>query len=297
MSITPAPNAPPSGPSSSSPQYIEVASTPPWIYIAFVILLLACGYLGYAGYMARAKFDGDLAKSTDRAEQMSARLDQANSRIAELRGQLEVTSNKLGLTQAETARAHSLATQLQQEQQKQDSDLSSQIGQVKKESDTKIGAVSSDLDATKGDLAGAKKDLADTQAKLTTTVGDLGVQSGLIAKNSEEVDQLKRLGDRNIFDFTVQKSKNPQRVGPIQLKLEKVDTKHYTYTLTVYADDKTLLKKDKTADEPVQFYVARSRVPYEIVVFEVSKDKVAGYLSTPKDSVAAAPAAAPKSEE
>ena len=123
------------------------------------------------------------------------------------------------------------------------------------------------------------------------------MQSGLIAKNSEEVDQLKRLGDRNIFDFTVQKSKNPQRVGPIQLKLEKVDTKHYTYTLTVYADDKTLLKKDKTADEPVQFYVARSRVPYEIVVFEVSKDKVAGYLSTPKDSVAAAPAAAPKSEE
>jgi hypothetical protein len=297
MSITPAPDASPSGPSSNSPQYIEVASTPPWIYIAFVILLLACGYLGYAGYTARAKFDADLAKSTDRAEQMSARLDQANSRIAELRGQLEVTSNKLGLTQAETARAHSLATQLQQDQAKQDSELTNQIGQVKKESDTKIGAVSSDLDATKGDLAGAKKDLADTQAKLTTTVGDLGVQSGLIAKNSEEVDQLKRLGDRNIFDFTVQKSKNPQRVGPIQLKLEKVDTKHYTYTLTVYADDKTLLKKDKTADEPVQFYVARSRVPYEIVVFEVSKDKVAGYLSTPKDSVAAAPAAAPKSEE
>ncbi len=296
MSITPAPNAPASGPSTSSQQYVEVASTPPWIYIAFVILLLGCGYLGYAGYSARTKLDADLAKSQDRADQMSARLDQANARIAELRGQLEVTSNKLGLTQAETARAHSLATQLQQEQQKQDSELSSQIGQVKKESDTKIGAVSSDLDATKGDLAGAKKDLADTQAKLTTTVGDLGVQSGLIAKNSEEVEQLKRLGDRNIFDFTVSKSKNPQRVGPIQLKLEKVDTKHFSYTMTVYADDKTLLKKDKTADEPVQFYVARSRVPYEIVVFEVSKDKVSGYLSTPKDS-AAAPAAAPKSEE
>src|SRR5579862_132163 len=118
MSITPAPNAPASGPSPSSPQYIEVASTPPWIYVAFLILLAGCGFLGYAGYSARTKFDADLVKSQDRADQMSARLDQANARIAELRGQLEVTSNKLGLTQAETARARSLATQLQEEQKK-----------------------------------------------------------------------------------------------------------------------------------------------------------------------------------
>lgn len=296
MSITPAPNTPAAPAPSYQAPPVQVGSTPPWIYIVLAILLIGCGYLGYAGYEARNKFDADMAKSADRADQLSARLDQANARIAELRGQLEVTSNKLGLTQAETARARSLATQIQQDQQKADQQLTQQIGQVKSESDQKIGAVSTDLAGAKTDLAGTKKDLADTQAKLTTTVGDLGVQSGLIAKNQEEVDQLKRMGERNIFDFTVQKSKQPQRVGPIQMKLEKVDTKHYTYTLTLFADDKTLLKKDKTADEPVQFYVAKSRVPYEIVVFEVGKDKITGYLSTPKDVAAAPAAAAPKSE-
>ena len=296
MSITPAPNTPAADPApNQQPQY-QVSSTPVWIYIVLAILVIGCGYLAYAGNTARTKFDSDAAKANDRADQLSARLDQANARIAELRGQLEVTSNKLGLTQAETARARSLATQIQQDQQKADAQLTQQIGQVKNESDQKIGVVSTDLAGTKTDLAGTKKDLADTQAKLTTTVGDLGVQSGLIAKNQEEVDQLKRMGDRNIFDFTVQKSKQPQRVGPIQVKLEKVDTKHYTYTMTLFADDKTLLKKDKTADEPVQFYVAKSRVPYEIVVFEVGKDKISGYLSTPKEMASAPPAAAPKSE-
>jgi predicted outer membrane protein len=293
MSITPAPNVPAAPPAPSSQPATQVVATPRWIYVVVVILFAGCIYLGYAGYTARAQFQSDLAKSGERADQLSARLDQANGRIAELQGKLEVTSNKLGLTQAETARAHSLAQQIQQDQQKADQQLTAQIGQVAQESNTKIGAVSSDLSSTKNDLAGTKKDLADTQAKLTTTIGDLGVQSGLIAKNQEEVEQLKRLGDRNIFDFSLGKSKNFQRVGPIQVKLDKVDTKHYTYTMTLNADDKIIEKKDKTADEPVQFYVAKER--YEIVVFQVGKDKVTGYLSIPKD-VASTASPAPKAQ-
>ena len=152
------------------------------------------------------------------------------------------------------------------------------------DADTKIGAVSTDLTGAKGDITATKQDLEATKAKLTSTVGDLGVQSGLIARNQEELDQLKRQGERNIFELHLTKSKTPTHVGPIQVTLTKTDPKKFKYTLMVIADDKTIEKKDKTADEPVQFYIHGVPRPYEIVVFDVTKDKVNGYLSTPKDA-------------
>ena len=143
-----------------------------------------------------------------------------------------------------------------------------------------------DLSQVRGTGAGAritKQDLEATKEKLTSTVGDLGVQSGLIARNQEELDQLKRSGERNIFELHLSKSKTPTHVGPIQVTLTKTDPKKFKYTLMVVADDKIIEKKDKTADEPVQFYIKGATKPYEIVVFDVTKDKINGYLSTPKD--------------
>jgi hypothetical protein len=148
-------------------------------------------------------------------------------------------------------------------------------------------------------VAATKADLETTKGKLQSTIGDLGVQSGLIARNHDEVEELKRMGERDIFEFNLSKSaKAPERVGPIQVLLRKVDTKHYKYTLNVVADDKSIEKKDKTVGEPIQFYVRGARAPYEIVVFDLGKDQAKGYLSTPKSARAAAPtapAAAPAS--
>ena len=119
------------------------------------------------------------------------------------------------------------------------------------------------------------------------------MQSGLIARTRDDLEALRRLGERNIFEFNLAKSKNPQRVGPIQITVHSVDAKHFKYTMTVVADDKAIEKKDRTAEEPVQFYVHGARAPYEIVVFDVTKDHINGYLSTPKDNTqaSAAPAA------
>ena len=103
---------------------------------------------------------------------------------------------------------------------------------------------------------------------------------------------LKRLNERDIFEFDLNKQQGIQHVGPIQVKLSKVDTKRFKYTMNVVADDKAIEKKDKTVGEPVQFYVRGTRSPYEIVVFEVSKDHAKGYLSTPKGGGAPASAAA-----
>jgi hypothetical protein len=131
-----------------------------------------------------------------------------------------------------------------------------------------------------------KNDLDATKSKLDRATGDMGVMSGLIARNHDDLEELKRKGDRNYYEFTVQKSKTPQRVGPVQMSLNKTDQKKSKYTMTVLADDKSIEKRDKTAGEPVQFYVkgAQHYAPYEIVVFDVGKNQITGYLSTPKSA-------------
>jgi predicted amino acid dehydrogenase len=116
--------------------------------------------------------------------------------------------------------------------------------------------------------------------------GDLGVQSGYIATNSKELALLKRLGERNITEFKLAKTKDPQRVGDIALVLKRTDQKKNKYTVEVVADDKRTEKKDKGVNEPIQFYVSKARQPYEIVVNEVKKDLIVGYLAAPKDQIA-----------
>ena len=280
MSISP--NVP--EPSGDETNFYEAAPTPRWIIVVFVAAFVLMGYLLYAGNAAKTKLETDLAQANSKEAILSVQIDQTNSRVADLKGQLEVTTQKLGFTQAELAQARALAQNIRQSQKDSDDKLTAQIGQVKQDTDTKIGLVSTDLTGAKGDITATKLDLEAAKAKLTSTVGDLGVQSGLIARNQEEVDQLKRSGERNIFEMHLVRSKTPTRVGPIQITLTKTDPKKFKYTLLVVADDKTIEKKDKTADEPVQFYIKGATHPYEIVVFEVTKDKVNGYLSTPKDT-------------
>jgi peptidoglycan hydrolase CwlO-like protein len=281
----------PNVPEPSESVSYETASTPRWIYVAFLAAFALIAYLMYAVYTGnadRAKLQTELAQSNSKQTMLTVQIEDANARIADLKAQQQVTSQKIGFTQAELAQARTLAQNIRQTQKESDEKLAGQIGQVQQETNAKIGQVSTDLTGAKGDIDATRKDLDATKAKLTSTVGDLGVQSGLIARNQEELDQLKRQGERNIFELHLSKSKTPTRVGPIQVTLTRTDPKKFKYTMTVIADDKTVEKRDKTADEPVQFYVKGVPRPYEIVVFDVSKDKVNGYLSTPKDVGSAA---------
>jgi hypothetical protein len=161
--------------------------------------------------------------------------------------------------------------------------------------------VANEVGGAKKDIEATKNDLEATKGVLQRAQGDMGVMSGLIARNHDDLEELKRRGDRNYYEFTLTKSKNAQKVGPTQLTLNKTDPKKSKYTLTVLVDDRTIEKKDKTAGEPVQFYVkgASRMAPYELVVFDVGKNQATGYLATPKEgggggaAPAATPAAAP----
>src|SRR6202140_1363398 len=189
-------------------------------------------------------------------------------------------------------------------QQTRDQKLTTELSQVKQESDQKILSVATEVGGAKKDIESTKTDLEATKGKLDRATGDMGVMSGLIAHNRDDLEELRRRGDRNYYEFTVQKSKTPQRVGPVQMALNKADQKKSRYTVTVFADDRSIEKRDKTAGEPVQFYMrgATRMAPYEIVVFDVGKNQIKGYLSTPKDAgggpsatPAASPTAAPAS--
>src|SRR5487761_677813 len=263
--------------------------TPRWVMIALVIAFALIGYLLFALYQQRQQTNQSFDASAKRASVLSAQLDKTNSAMGDLKAELQVTAQKLGLTEDELARARSMAQAIRKDQQANAEKLRQQIGQVQQQTSTQIGQVSDALNGTKSDVDATRKDLDDTKNKLSTTMGDLNGQSGLIARNHEEVQELKRLGERNVYEFNLLKSKRPQKVGPIQLQLRKVNTKHYTYTLDAVADDKHVEKKGKTLEEPVQFYVRGARTPYEIVVYDIKKDRITGYLTTPKEAAPANP--------
>jgi hypothetical protein len=169
------------------------------------------------------------------------------------------------------------------------SELTQQIDRIKNDNDQKSAQVDETLNGIKGDVGSVKTEAATTRTELSDTIadlkrmtGDMGVMSGLIATNSTELDALKKLGEKDYYEFTLPRTGALQRVGDIQLALKRADVKRNRFTLDVMADDKRVEKRDKTINEPVQFYTSGMRAPYEVVVNEVRKDQVIGYLATPK---------------
>ena len=270
--------------------YDGTVGTPRWIAVVFVLLFIALGALGYVGYSAQTRIETSLTKSQEQGRLLAAQLDQANSRLADLKGHIDVTEQKMHMTQAELANARSRAESIRKDQLASDQKLAADLTENKE----KILAVATEVGGARKDIDATRSDLEATKGKLERAAGDMGVMSGLIAHNRDDLDELRRRGDRNYYEFKLSKSKAPQRVGPVQVTLNKVDQKKSKYTVTVFVDDRSIEKKDRTAGEPVQFYVKGSSrmAPYEFVVFDVGKNEITGYLSTPKEG-GAAPAASP----
>jgi hypothetical protein len=233
-----------------------------------------------------------LAEVTNLKEASSVTTASQRRSVESLKEQLEVARRQANQAagqakQEAMARAELLTKKLADEQAQLHQQVQSEITDVKQQATTanaKIGEVSGDVTNVKADLGSTKAELEKTIGNLTKVTGDLGVQSGYIATNGKELAALKRLGERNYFEFHLGRTKQPQRVGDITLQLKKVDPKRNKYSVDVMADDKRYEKKDKNANEPVQFYVAKARQPYELVVNEIKKEEIVGYLSTPKDT-------------
>ena len=232
-----------------------------------------------------------LTEVSNLRESSSVTTQAARRHLDTLRDELEAARRQAAMAAGQAKadalkRAEELAQKLETEQRKQEEQVKSQIAEVKTDvsaTNAKVGEVKTEVGTVRTDVQSTRAELDKTIASLKTVVGDVGVQSGLIATNGKELAALKALGERNYFEFKLPKTKQPQKVGDIAVLLKRTDPKRHKYTVEVVADDKTVEKRDKNVNEPVQFYVAKAgRIPYEMVVNEVKKDQIVGYLSTPK---------------
>ena len=272
--------------------YQSTAATPRWVGLAIAVLggvsLIGLGFGVSAWNASKSLEQSTQASLKQQNDALSQRLSKSDEQNQQLQSDLKVVTDKLNVTQEDLQKARQQTKASVVAYNKKLSGLESNVN-------TQLATKASTEDVNKlgGDVTGVKNDLEDTKSKLERATGDMGVMSGLIARNHDDVEELKRKGDRNYYEFTLQKSKTAQRVGPVQITLGKADQKRSKYTVTVLADDKSIEKKDKTAGEPVQFYVKGTAryAPYELVVFDVGKNQVTGYLSTPKSAAGAATAA------
>jgi len=246
-----------------------------WVLLAVAALyVIGSAIFGYDTHSKLSKLTDDQAASQQQIADLTKRMQSAEADTEALGEKIGMTKKELAARTAELQKSQQVSAARLAEQEKKDvSAVSGEVGNVK----TDVGGVKSDVAATKASLDA-------TIAKLTSTVGDLNVQSGLIANTRSDLEALKHKGDRQYYEFTLLKGAKPQAISTVTLQLKKTDAKRGKYTLNVTSDDKTIEKKDKNPSEPVQFYSGRDHLLYELVVWTVDKNKITGYLSTPKNA-------------
>jgi molybdopterin converting factor small subunit len=210
--------------------------------------------------------------------------------IDTLRDQLEAQRRQMSMATGEAKAAAARQVEetekrLQAAQAEQAKIFDSKVSEVRQEADTantKIAEVGTEVSGVKTDVASTRSELEKTIADLQRVNGELTGQGTLIATNGKELLALRSLGERNYFQFTLPKGKQPQKVGDVLIELKNTNPKRNIYTIQITVDDQRVDKKDRTINEPLQFYTSKAKQPYEIVVNSVQKNQIVGYLATPK---------------
>ena len=270
-----------------------------WLKSKTTMLAFGCValVLGLQGYGMRSMRNTMEERVSSLERELETTRSQDTLKTAQLSSQLDVVTQRMGITAQELQQANALAAQLKQENTqtaqrlrrelaaKADSksvsefrqEAASRFNEVQQDTATKIAGVTGDVQGVRTDLTATREDLANSKRDL----------NNLIAHNSTELADLRRRGERDYVEFDIRKAKQPGRVGDIMVDLKKTDVKRQKYDVVINADDSNILKKDRTANEPISFLVGRERLRYEFVVNYVDKDRIRGYLSTPKDKLMA----------
>jgi hypothetical protein len=305
----PQPGAPQAGPAQGPPQGEAGPPPPPpgqpqYIYVqappqaplpvpqaapgpsklligVLALLVILAGVNLYLALSQRSQFGKALANDANQLTLLTRRMDSSDDRYAQLKGQFDVTSEKLGMTQQELARARRLTATIQKQQRQAVTELNTAIEQkasaqdlnkLQSDANNKFGNLS-------GDIAGNKKDLEATKEALMGTKGEL---SGAIARTHDELVALAHRTDRDYFEFNLQRRHDRKKIGSIMIELLRTNQKQNVYTIDLYFDDKRTQRKDQALDQPVYFYVQGAPTALELVVNKLDKNRVSGYISAPK---------------
>ena len=271
-------------------------STPRWGLFGFIILLGLQIFLIYQVLDNKdqilesqdqvAALDEEMMEAVSEQEEQDQKFEQ---KVGALTADFSVVQNRLGVTQKELNQARAAARRLKEEQQRSVQQLnveiarkadSRQLSELKSAADSRFGAVDADVSQVKTDveatqkaLEGARREIVDVRTALTQQ----------IARNKDELKQLRLKGERNFYEFDIQKKKGFALVGDIRIGVTKTNRRRQRYNVRIVVDDNTLEKKRRTINEPVQFLVGPTKLRYELVVNEVRRNRIIGYLSVPKD--------------
>jgi chromosome segregation ATPase len=262
------------------------ASSNKFLLIFLVLAALVVGEI-YTIYKTTSIRDALQAQQTETSKQLRAGQDQLTDRLSEiettnaqqmdaLKDELDAASTRLGATGGELKHARAMVTQLQDDQRKQAEQLQAELAQ--KADQQQVGELNQDVSAQRTDLDNTKTALDSVRSDLGMARSEMGT---LIARNHDDIEQLRKMGERDYFEFTI-KRKVPAKVAGVGLTLTRSNVKQHRFNLEMLADDVRVEKKDRTINEPIFFYVSGSKKPYELVVNEVKSNEVKGYLSTPK---------------
>jgi hypothetical protein len=264
------------------PEVIQTESAAPrWIGIVVVVLAivsLAALGVGWTASNKAASLQQSMAAQQRQATQdgdvLNQRLAKAEDTNAQLQGELSVVTDKMKLTEGELGRARAQAKKIKDDDDKQLTDLTNNVnGQLASKASV------DDVNKLGTDVTGVKTDLDATKNNLNMTRGEFGT---LIAKNHDDVEELRRLGERDYYEFTIDKKNTREKVGDLMVELRGVNEKKNIYTVAIYVDDARYEKRNRSANEPIYFFTHGGRAPVEFTVNSISKDKIAGYLSVPK---------------
>jgi hypothetical protein len=261
----------------------NTTGTPRWVGLAVAVLggfsLLSLGVGWSALNQAKSVEQSTQASVKQANEALSQRLAKADEVNQQMQSDVKVVTDKLNLTQGELIAARK---QNKNATTAVDKKVDILATSVKAELATK--ASSDDVTKLNGDVTGVKGDLDATKNSIQMARSEMGT---LIARNHDEIDQLRRIGQRDYFEFTVQRKGGATKVGAIRIELKDTNTKKNRYTINVLADDNSFEKKDRSVNEPIFFYTGGNRSALELVVNKVTKTTAAGYLSVPKSAGAA----------
>jgi len=269
-----------------SEEYIvENKSGGSWQLPAIIVLgLVAVGGLAF-GWNATSKLDATQQQVTTQVSALKTGVEQDLSSLkdrvaqdektnSDLQGDLTVVTNKLKITQGQLKKARAEATAAVQDTTQKLTALDTSVhtelatkaaNDDLKNVDTKVVSVRTDLDTTRDDLKMARSEIGT-----------------LIARNHDEIDQLRRLGERDYIEFTIAGKNKPQKVGNVTVELKGVNEKRGQYSVAMTTEDRRLEKKNRTMNEPIFFYLSGTKIPEELVINKVGKDTVSGYVSVPK---------------
>lgn len=247
-----------------------------------ILMVVAVIYMiGSVIFMVQAQ-----GRINEMEKKQAAAEQEISKKIEESNAQLRVLAERYGMSHKELSKK---AAALQEQERATESRLKADEETSKQQ----FGAVATEVSGVKGqlgkvgsDVADTRTDLANTKTRLEHAIGDIDKHSELIATSHEELEVLKHKGDRDYFEFTLKKDKDPTRLSIVSLQLKKTDPKKSKFTLYVLAEDKKIEKKDRTINEPLQFYTGRDRSLFEVVINSMDKNTVTGYLSAPKNVAA-----------